>query len=158
METINGLPAHILLIHAVVVLIPLTALLAIVSAVWRPARERLVWLVLALAVITMILTPITSEAGEWLERRTEESAALENHTELGEWGNWIAAGVLVVAIALAALHVLEKRSGKRNTIATIVVAVLAVVIGVGAMIGIYRIGDSGATAVWGDVDLSQVSG
>lgn len=37
--TLNGLPAHILFVHAVV-LIPLAALLLVVSAVWPTARRK----------------------------------------------------------------------------------------------------------------------
>ena len=39
---INGLPAHPS-VHFVVVLAPLTAVLAILCAVWPAARQRLVW-------------------------------------------------------------------------------------------------------------------
>lgn len=38
MTTLAGLPAHALLVHGVVVLAPLTAVLAILCAVW-PARR-----------------------------------------------------------------------------------------------------------------------
>lgn len=155
MTTINGLPAHILLVHAIVVLAPLTALLAIVSAVWKPARDRLVWLVLGLALATTILTPITAEAGEWLERRTEESAALRTHTELGDTMIFFSAALLVIAVAIAVLHVVENRSDRSRRGAAIAVAVLAIVIGVGSTVGVYRIGDSGSTAVWGDTEYVQ---
>ena len=37
----NGLPLHILIVHAVVVGIPLAALLTVLSAVWPAARRRL---------------------------------------------------------------------------------------------------------------------
>ncbi|WP_233625292.1 hypothetical protein [Actinoplanes sp. ATCC 53533] len=41
MGTVNGLPAHILLVHAIVVLLPLAALLLVLTAVWPAARRRL---------------------------------------------------------------------------------------------------------------------
>jgi hypothetical protein len=66
LTTIAGLPAHALLVHAIVVLAPLVALLEILCGFWPAARRRLVWLVLALAAVTTVLTPITTEAGEWL--------------------------------------------------------------------------------------------
>ena len=50
MTTFNGLPAHALLVHFIVILAPLTAILAILCAVWPAARKRLVWLVFGLAV------------------------------------------------------------------------------------------------------------
>ena len=84
MSTFNGLPAHILLVHFIVVLAPLTALLAIAASIWTGVRSRLVWLIAALAVFTLVLTPLTTEAGEWLEKRVPETAAVEQHTEIGD--------------------------------------------------------------------------
>ena len=52
MTTIIGIPAHALLVHAIVVLAPLDALLEILCGFWPAARRRLVWLVLALAAAT----------------------------------------------------------------------------------------------------------
>ena len=41
---INGLPAHVLFVHVLVVLAPLTALLEIACAVWPAVRRgQLVW-------------------------------------------------------------------------------------------------------------------
>ena len=59
------------------------------------------------------------------------------------------AGLLVVAIALAVMHWLEGRSDKRRTTAAVAVAILAVVVGVSSIVGVARIGDAGAQAVWG---------
>jgi hypothetical protein len=39
LTTISGLPAHVLLVHALVVLAPLTALLEILCALWPAARR-----------------------------------------------------------------------------------------------------------------------
>ena len=75
MSMINGLPAHPLLVHFIVVLAPLTAVLAILCAVWPAARQRLVWLVFALAGVTLVVTPIAAEAGEWLDGRVEDTEA-----------------------------------------------------------------------------------
>ncbi len=40
MTTVGGLPAHILLVHAVVVLVPLSALLIVLVTTWPAARAR----------------------------------------------------------------------------------------------------------------------
>jgi hypothetical protein len=55
----------------------------------------------------------------------------------------------VVAIALAVMHWLEGRSDKRRTVANVVVAIVAVVVGVSSIITVVRIGDAGSHAVWG---------
>ena len=79
MNTITGFPAHALLVHAIVVLAPLTALLAILCALWPAARRRFVWLVLALATVTLLLTPLTTTAGEWLYNREAQPQSDPGH-------------------------------------------------------------------------------
>jgi len=151
LTTIWGLPAHALLVHAIVVLAPMTAALEILCGFWPAARRRLVWLVLALAAGTLVLTPITTEAGEWLkdQRGANVSPILQQHAERGDWMIYFSVALLVVAVALAVLHWLEGRSDKPRMAATVVVAVLALVVGVSSIVTVARIGHSGAESVWG---------
>ena len=146
MSTINGLPAHALLVHFIVVLAPLTAVLAILSAVWPAARRRIVWLVAALALLTTALTPLTTEAGEWLEHRIGESPAVETHAELGDTMLFFAAALLVAAALVVLLHLRDF-----PTAATAVIAALVITVGVATVVQVVRIGESGAQATWGDV-------
>ncbi|TPG35990.1 DUF2231 domain-containing protein [Mycolicibacterium hodleri] len=150
MTTIWGLPAHALLVHAIVVLAPLTAVLEILCGFWPAARRRLVWLVVALAGTTTILTPITTDAGEWLkDQRRVVSPILQEHAERGDWMIYFSAALLVVALALAALHWLESRSDTPRKAITVVVAIVALVVGVSSIVTVARIGHSGAESVWG---------
>lgn len=155
MTTISGLPAHVLLVHAMVVLAPLTALLQIMCGLWPAARRRLVWLVLALALVTAGLTPLTTEAGEWLfNRESDPSEILRTHAGRGGWMIYFSVALVVVAIALAVLHVREGRSENRSVVGPVIVAVLALAVGIATLVTVYRIGDSGARAVWGG-ELTQ---
>jgi len=150
MTTITGIPAHALLVHAIVVLGPLTALLEMLCAFWPAARRRLVWLVLAFAAVTLVLSPLTASAGEWLyNQQKQPSDILITHANRGQWMIYFSIGLLVVAIALAVLHWLESKSDKPRTAATIVVAIVALAVGVSSIVGVVRIGDAGAEAVWG---------
>ncbi len=150
MTTIFGLPAHALLVHAVVVLAPLTAFLSILCALWPAARRRFVWLVLALAVTVVVLTPLTVSAGEWLYgREAQHSPILEAHAERGEWMIYFALGLLVVAILQAVQHRRESRAGDPPKALAVTVAVLAVVVGVSSVVGVAGIGHSGTEAKWG---------
>jgi len=148
--TIFGLPAHALLVHAIVVLAPLVAALEILCALWPAARRRLVWLVLALAAGVVVLTPLTTAAGEWLYGRSaQHPPILETHAERGGWMIYFAVGLLVVAIVQAAQFWMESRSAEPKRVLAAVAAVLAVVVGVSTIVGVVRIGDAGAQAVWG---------
>jgi len=150
MTTITGIPAHALLVHAIVVLAPLTAVLEILCAFWPAARRRLVSLVLTFAAVTLVLTPLTTSAGDWLfNQQSQPSDILITHANRGQWMILYSTGLLVVAIALAVMHRLESRSDRRRTVATVVVAIVALVVGVSSIVGVVRIGDAGAEAVWG---------
>ena len=112
---------------------------------WPAARRRLVWLVLALAVVTMVLTPITTAAGEWLyDQSRSVSPILQEHAERGDWMIYFSVALLVVAVALAVLHWLEGRSDAPRRVATVVVAIVALVVGVSSIVTVVRIGDPGA--------------
>ncbi|MDT5339844.1 MAG: hypothetical protein QOD90_5349 [Mycobacterium sp.] len=150
MTTLNGLPAHALLVHFIVILAPLTAILAILCAVWPAARQRLVWLVLGLAIITVALTPLTTDAGEWLEHRVGRSPLLQSHARLGDTMVYFAISMLVAAVLLVVIHLRETRGRSVKPIATRIVAVVVIVLSVATAVQVYRIGDSGAVATWSD--------
>jgi hypothetical protein len=149
LTTIAGLPAHVLLVHALVVLAPLTALLEVLCALWPAARRRLVWLVLAFAVVTTALTPITTEAGEWLyDRERHHRDVLNTHADRGGWMIYFSIAMLIVAVVLALVHWRESRSGQPGLGGKVGVAVFAVVVGAASIVQVVRIGDSGARSVW----------
>lgn len=151
MHTINGLPAHVLLVHAVVVLVPTTAILLVVAAVWPAARRALVWPVAVLAVLTAILTPITADAGEALAERFGDSEAVRTHAELGDTMTWFVLPVLVAAALLLFVHLRERRGASVARPLVAALAVLAVAAGVAATMQVYRVGESGSRAVWGEM-------
>lgn len=150
MSTFNGLPAHPLLVHFIVVLTPLTAVLAILCALWPAARQRLVWLTLVLAAVTAALTPVAAEAGEWLEHHIEESPLVEKHAEMGETMVYFSLALLVAAILLAVVHVRAHRGKPLSTVLSAVIAVFIVVAGVATTVQVLRVGHSGAESVWSD--------
>jgi uncharacterized membrane protein len=152
MTVFSGLPSHVLFVHFLVVLVPLTAVLEMVCALWPAVRRgQIVWATLILALVITVLTPITVDAGEWLyDLRRNPDPLLQQHAERGGWMIYFSVALLVVAIILAVLHVTERRSERRRLPAQIVVALLAVAVGVASMIQIYRIGDTGARSVWGN--------
>ena len=155
MSIINGLPAHPMLVHFIVVLAPLTAILAILCAVWPAARRRLAWLVLALAGVVAVLTPITAEAGEWLEHKVEETPALETHEHLGKTMIYFALALLVAAVLLVITQVRANREKPLPAALGMVVAVFVLAASVATTAQVYRIGHSGAEATWGDLVTSD---
>jgi amino acid transporter len=151
MNVINGLPAHALLLHAVVVLVPLTALLEIVCGLWPAARRgQLLWLTLVLAAATMVLTPLTINAGQWLYGlRKNPTPILQEHAERGSTMVYFSAALLVVAIGLVALRLVERRSERRRLVTHVIVGIIVLAVGISSTIQVYRTGDAGAQSVWG---------
>jgi len=165
---IGGLPAHILFVHAVVVLVPLAALMTIASAVWPRARQRLGIATPIVALVALVLVPVTTHAGEWLRDHVQGDQLVNRHAELGDQLLPFAIGTFVLAVLVwwLGLHGpgQESRLAQRILIvpaswlrpAAVVSAVLAIVVSVGTIVWIYRIGESGSKAVWHDQVSAQV--
>ena len=153
MSTFNGLPAHALLVHFIVVLAPLTAVLAILCVVWAAARQRLVWLVLGLALITTGLTPLTTDAGEWLAHRVARSPLVHTHAHLGDTMKYFAVALLIAAILIAVVHIRQSRDKALSAVLTAAITVFVILASVGTIVQVYRIGDSGAKATWSEKPL-----
>jgi hypothetical protein len=153
LQKINGLPAHILLVHAVVVLVPLAALLAVVAAWWPAARQRLGVLTPLLALAGLAFVPLTTNAGEWLQEHIQETPQIDRHAEMGD-GLLPWAGLLF--LLAAALWLLDYSAQREWHVPPVVragwvrpvVGVLIVAVAVVAVYEVYRIGDSGAKAAW----------
>ncbi|MFI5957328.1 DUF2231 domain-containing protein [Cryptosporangium sp. NPDC051539] len=147
-DLVNGLPVHPLVVHAVVVLLPLAVLGAVAIAVVPRWRVRFGVLVLAVTVAATVSIPLATESGEALEHRVGDPG---RHAALGDQLIWFALPLLVLVAAMVWLARRDQRSGggaMRG--AATAVAVLAVVVGLANVVQVYRIGDSGARAAWGD--------
>lgn len=104
MNTIAGLPAHPLLVHLAVVLIPLTGLLAVLTATWPAARRRLGVITPLVALVAVVVTPLTASAGESLEKQVPRTVLLHKHTEIGGQMNYWVAALFVVVVLFWAAH------------------------------------------------------
>lgn len=158
MDTINGLPAHPLLVHIVVIAIPVAALAAVVSVAWPRARAWLGPVPAILSLIALVFLPLVTSAGESLEQSmgVEPSGPLADHVL---WGDkvilWVgplfgltALWWLLTADRVADLrgHYLDDRPLRWTRI---VVGVLTVIAAVGSTAITVRVGDLGAQSVWG---------
>ena len=151
-DLINGLPIHPLVVHAVVVLLPL-ATLGTIALVVRPAWRRPYGpLLVAIAAVATVLVPVSTSSGEALEERVGNPG---EHAELGDQLIWFALPMLVLLVALVWLdrrttpdtHT-DSRPAQAGSLK--VVATLALVSALATSVQVYRVGDSGARAAWGD--------
>jgi uncharacterized membrane protein len=147
---ISGLPAHILLVHLTVTLVPLAALVVLLAAVWPAARRKLTWWVPLIALAALVCVPVTTHAGEWLEARVAITPLITKHVHLGKQLLPYAIGLFVVALLVWAFARLEAtgRTSFTGTAGRVVIGVLALAIAVGTIQQVVRIGESGSRAVW----------
>ncbi len=154
----NGLPVHPLVVHAVVVLLPAAVLGTIAIAV-RPAwRRRYGTLVVGVTAVATALIPVATSSGEALEHRVGDPG---KHAALGDQLIWFAVPLLLLVAALVVLGTRADRADRTDRTATggeesrprslgRTVAVLAVVAALATGVQVYRVGDSGARAAWGN--------
>jgi hypothetical protein len=158
----RGLPAHPLFAHVPVVLIPLAAVGA-VAMLWPSVRDKIGWIVVGMVFVAGIFTQLTISAGQDLKGYVPDTALLHQHTRMGEN---IRPWVLLMFLALAGVMLLARRArdranettadesratnGRRDALKVggVAVAVLSIVFSALATYWTYRIGDSGAKAVW----------
>lgn len=159
-DTFNGLPVHPLVVHAIVVLLPLSVLGTILIAVRPRWRTRYGFLVVAAAAVATVLLPVATSSGEYLEKKVGDPG---EHADLGDQLIWFALPLLVLVAALVLLQWRTERAdppaegtATTSTMLT-VVAVLAVIAAVACGIQVYRVGDSGARAAWGDASSAVLA-
>ena len=154
-STIFGLPAHPLVVHAVVVLVPLAALSALVVAVWPAARARYAPLALGIATLALISVPLATHTGEQLEPHVQPSALVEHHTEMADG---LLPFMALLWLGLVAMIVARRLNSSGVTWSKYLVgaaAVLAVAGSIASGVQVVRIGDSGARAAWHGVATSS---
>lgn len=156
MFEIAGLPAHILLVHAVVVLGPIAALAAIVYAAVPRWRRYLAWPlgVLALGLVPVAL--VTAQAGEQLQMTRPATPAIREHAEQGDVLKTVSVifFVLVAAMIVVSYEPIGRRFGFLGRLREIRVLRIALLVA-GALAGAFFLyqsivtGHSGAASVWG---------
>jgi hypothetical protein len=174
MLTIAGIPAHPLVVHAVVVLLPLAAVGTLVVAarpVWR--RQLGIW-VLLLAFAGVAAVPVATQTGEQLEHVLGTNPLIKIHEQRA---GTLLIPALIFLVLLAATVFVGRRfdaaapvDGPRAAHAattttttttttdtatlqrvTTIVGVLAALAGLVVMGLVTWIGHAGATAVWSGV-------
>ena len=155
-DLINGIPLHPLVVHAVVVLLPLTILGTLAIAAKPDWRVRYGHLVAAVGALSLIFIPIATSSGEALQKRVGDPG---EHAALGDQLIWFA--IPLVALA-SALWWLERRTAAGKSpvgpaALPTALSILAVIAALAAGVQVYRVGDSGARAAWADKVSSSTS-
>src|SRR4051812_3980084 len=164
MLTVDGIPAHPLVVHAVVVLLPLAAvgtLLVVARPAWR--RQLGVW-VLLLALGGVAAVPVATQTGEQLEHAIGGSELIAIHEERAET---LLIPAVIFLLLLAATVLTGRRAdvpvdgpGAAHAVTTntatmqrvsLVTGVLAALAGLVVTGLVVWIGHAGSVAAWSGV-------
>jgi hypothetical protein len=153
--TVNGIPAHPLVVHAAVVLVPLAAVFAGVYAVWPRRRWQTRTPALVLAVVAAGAVQLAAMTGDQLKTSLHENTALirthEHWAGLLQAATWALAGLVVVAWwALPHQSPLPDRGARGGVrLLSVPLTVLLPVAALVVLVLVVLTGDAGARAVWG---------
>jgi hypothetical protein len=142
LDTVFGLPTHVLVVHAVVLGVPVAAAATIAIAL-RPAwRHAVGWWVVGLDAAALVVTVIARQSGTWFFRRLGEPEAAVEHTSLGLSLVWFVLVLLAAAIMLA---LADRLPGGWTGHAAATLAIVAALV---TVVQVVRTGHSGTAAVW----------
>jgi hypothetical protein len=158
-STIFGLPAHPLVVHAVVVLVPLAAVSGLAVAIWPAVRARYAPLALGIATLALLAVPLATHTGEQLEGHVHTSALVERHARMADGllpfmaALWLALATLVGLRWYGRYRVAGRT--RAASYAGIGAALIAVAASVGSGVQVVRIGHSGSEAAWHGVGTTS---
>jgi uncharacterized membrane protein len=156
LDKLFGLPAHPLLVHLPVVLVPIAALLAVVFT-FRPAwLDRYGWGLVVLSGLGALGAILAAGSGEALEETVKETAALEDHAEMGDAAQVVAIVFFCVVLAVVVARYLARRNSAAGGVwafisskaGVMVIATVLVLSASGAMYTMVAAGHQGAKATW----------
>lgn len=150
-ETVLGVPAHPLLIHAAVVFVPLLIIGAVGYAVLPRFRARINWAVAALAVVAPLSALLAKLSGDALRARMARlrlasPQMLDKIDEHRGYGTITL--YLTIALGVVALIMVLVPAARRRPIDPVLWIVLTVGLGIATGYYVFRTGDTGAHAVW----------
>ena len=141
---ITGLPVHILITHAVVVLLPLAVLTLILVITIPKLRAAYRYPAVGLAIVGAISAIIAEQSGQALQARVGYPG------EHAEWGEMLPP----VAVALAVLSVIwlivARMASSRGKVLAAVIGGVIVVVGIIAVVVTVLAGHSGTEETWSE--------
>lgn len=165
LDVVGGVPAHPLLVHIPVVMIPLALILAASAFVTR-IRTTALWGATGSAVVGLIGSALSGSSGEALQNAVQRTDLLRAHTQAGELVTAVTVPFVLVLVVALAVHLSQTESipviksvgfAKKVT-ATMFTGILALtsILGLVASWKVYDAGHSGAKSAWRDVDVTKI--
>ena len=139
-DEFGGLPAHPLIIHGVIVLLPLIAIFLLAGLFWKNLLKKLHLPIIGILALSVVGVIAARSSGYSLSAIV---GLPKSHTQ---WGNYL----VLIAIALFSSFVLFSffTFHKKSKIASLSLRVLMALLSVSTIGMTYVVGHSGAESVW----------
>jgi hypothetical protein len=171
--TINGAPTHVLIVHIVAVMLPLSVLGSLVLVAIPATRRAFGLLTVGVGLVGCVAVPLAFASGSALRDRVSPSSLIDRHINLAHQLLPVAA---IFGLSLAAFVVIDVvrrfRHDQLNQVEAAILqrlpsvrdysrrhrlyavhrgaAGILVVTALATMVTVIRVGDSGAQAAWHD--------
>jgi hypothetical protein len=116
-KTVDGVPSHPLIVHAVVVLIPLAVIGTIGIAVWPAMRRYFALTVLAVGVVGGLAVPVAVATGKNFRDRLGAAQIVRTHQAFAHKLLWWTLAFVIVLIVMVVLD-LARRLGPAQAAVT----------------------------------------
>jgi hypothetical protein len=169
--TINGSPTHVLIVHAVAVLLPLAIIAALALVVIPATRKAFGLMTVAVGFVACLAVPLAFLSGSALRHRLAPSPLIDRHISLAHELLPLAAVFGLALAAFVGIDLLRRsRHGEVNRVESAALvrlptlrdysrrhrlyaahraaAGLLVITALATMFTVVRVGDSGAKAAW----------
>lgn len=164
MDEITGIPAHPLVVHVPVVVLPVLAVVAIAMAAKPDLRRRWVFGLFGSTLLTAVATFLATQSGEPLREALQPAlgSSADKHAELGDQTALLAALFCVGAACLVGIdrRYLLRGAFQRSGVpaawterSALMVSIVTALLGVLAAVWVIRTGHEGARITWSGVDL-----
>ena len=165
LDTLGGVPAHPLIVHVPVVMIPLAFVLAALAFVPR-FRTLALWGAAGSGLIGVLGAALANGSGEALQNAVERTDLLRAHTQAGEAVAAFGAVFLVAVVGTLAVHLAhndslpfaDRLSFFKKVPAAAIAGLVAASVALGAVASwkTYDAGHSGAKSAWRNIDVTKI--
>lgn len=152
-ETVFGLPLHPLVVHGAAVLVPLSALLAVIISISQDKRTRwgvLTWLTATAALGATVAAKLSGDTLEEALYPLVTPIPTAEHIDFGDSSVWF---VLALWLAISATLLIDldrrRRDGFRSPILPTVVAVVTILVAMAVTGQVALTVWTGTEARWG---------
>ena len=143
-DLIMGLPVHLLVTHAVVVLLPLAVLTLILVITIPQLRAHYRYPAVGLAIVGAISAIIAEQSGQALQARVGYPG------EHAEWGEMLPPVAVTLAVLSVVWLIVSRMASSRGKVLAAVIGGVIIVVGIIAVVITVQAGNSGSEKTWSE--------